>query len=143
MRRHIRRVESEYSVRGLSGEHLGSSMTAIATELGNAGLTTAMELLVRVDATGHTLENTTPLDVLKANLPAITILRCMDVHWHLVPTEKMSQAANCRALIDGGFCGSVILEIGGLPKSGGYGRDTDQALIDSHQRLKDVFAKAP
>ena len=30
-----------------------------------------------------------------------------------------------------GFSGPGILEIGGLPKSGGYGRDTDQALIAS------------
>lgn len=35
-----------------------------------------------------------------------------------------------------GFAGPAILEIGGLPKSGGYGRDTDQALVDSQQRLQ-------
>lgn len=34
-----------------------------------------------------------------------------------------------------GFGGPAILEIGGLPKSGGYGRDTDQALVDSLGRL--------
>jgi sugar phosphate isomerase/epimerase len=34
------------------------------------------------------------------------------------------------------FAGPAILEIGGLPKSGGYGRDTDAALVDSLARLK-------
>ncbi|MEM7735506.1 MAG: TIM barrel protein [Deinococcota bacterium] len=29
------------------------------------------------------------------------------------------------------FQGPAILEIGGLPKSGGYGKDTDEALVDS------------
>jgi sugar phosphate isomerase/epimerase len=33
------------------------------------------------------------------------------------------------------FAGPAILEIGGLPKSGGYGRDTDEALVDSRKRL--------
>jgi L-ribulose-5-phosphate 3-epimerase len=32
----------------------------------------------------------------------------------------------------------VILEIGGLPVSGGYGRDTDEALRDSLARLRQV-----
>lgn len=37
------------------------------------------------------------------------------------------------------FHGPAILEIGGLPKSGGYGRDIDEALIDSQQRLQGAF----
>jgi sugar phosphate isomerase/epimerase len=41
----------------------------------------------------------------------------------------------CQALQRGNFTGPAILEIGGLPKSGGYGRDTDAALVDSLQRL--------
>ncbi len=44
--------------------------------------------------------------------------------------------AYCRALIAGRFSGPAILEIGGLPQSGGYGRDTDAALIDSLHRLQ-------
>jgi len=34
----------------------------------------------------------------------------------------------------------VILEVGGLPKSGGYGRDTDIALIESLQKLTHEFS---
>lgn len=40
-----------------------------------------------------------------------------------------------RPLLAAGFAGPAILEIGGLPKSGGYGRDTDAALVDSQLRL--------
>lgn len=42
----------------------------------------------------------------------------------------------CAALLEHGFRGPAILEIGGLPKSGGYGRDTDEALIDSAFKLR-------
>lgn len=38
-----------------------------------------------------------------------------------------------------GFTGPAILEIGGQPKSGGFGRDTDEALLDSHQRLTTIL----
>lgn len=44
--------------------------------------------------------------------------------------------AYCRALLERGFEGPAILEIGGLPQSGGYDRDTDEALIDSLHRLE-------
>jgi hypothetical protein len=42
----------------------------------------------------------------------------------------------CRRLRAANFAGPAILEIGGLPKSGGYGRDTDAALVDSLQRFQ-------
>jgi L-ribulose-5-phosphate 3-epimerase len=32
----------------------------------------------------------------------------------------------------------LVLEIGGLPFSGGYGLDTDEALIESSARLRDA-----
>ncbi len=44
--------------------------------------------------------------------------------------------AYCRALSDRGYDGPAILEIGGLPQSGGYDRDTDDALVDSLHRLE-------
>lgn len=43
-------------------------------------------------------------------------------------------------LREGRFRGPAVLEIGGLPKSGGYGRDTDEALIESLYRLSAAFA---
>lgn len=42
-----------------------------------------------------------------------------------------------------GFTGPAILEIGGQPKSGGFGRDTDAALIDSQQRLTTILQSYP
>ncbi len=50
--------------------------------------------------------------------------------------------AYCGALRSGGFAGPAILEIGGLPQSGGYGRDTDAALIDSLSRLRAAISAA-
>jgi L-ribulose-5-phosphate 3-epimerase len=44
-----------------------------------------------------------------------------------------------RELLTRDFSGPAILEIGGLPQSGGYGRDTDAALIDSHHRLAEAM----
>jgi sugar phosphate isomerase/epimerase len=44
------------------------------------------------------------------------------------------------AVLARGFAGPAILEIGGLPHSGGYGRDTDAALADSLARLRRVIS---
>jgi len=49
--------------------------------------------------------------------------------------------AYLRPLVSLGFQGSAILEIGGLPKSGGFGRDTDTALIHSRQRLIEALRR--
>ena len=48
----------------------------------------------------------------------------------------------CASLLGHGFCGPAILEIGGHPKSGGFGRDTDEALINSAFRLREDVRKA-
>lgn len=45
-------------------------------------------------------------------------------------------AAYTQALMDARFSGPAILEIGGTPYSGGFGRDTDEALIDSLSRFQ-------
>ena len=46
---------------------------------------------------------------------------------------------HCRALLDRGFSGPVIPEIDGPPQSGGYGRNTDDALIDSIRQLRTLI----
>ncbi len=226
---------------GLDAARLGDPPAAVGKLLRDAGLTPVLEMLVRVDASGRTATGATPLDVLRANLPAITALGCTRAHWHLAPltpadrappgrlegailpqlatgvgigaangfrfsiehnapgagpfatpercaaalaavpglgfvwdlnhtapeqldgylalTDRMTMLhvadtplpavnhhlplglgtiaipAYCRALLDRGFSGPAILEIGGLPQSGGYGRDTDEALIDSRERF--------
>ena len=41
-------------------------------------------------------------------------------------------------LLTANYTGPAILEIGGLPKSGGYGRDTNEALTDSRTRFHEA-----
>ena len=48
-------------------------------------------------------------------------------------------AARCRPLLECCFDGPAILEIGGLPHSGGFGRDTDEALTASRQLLETLL----
>jgi aminoacyl-tRNA hydrolase len=66
----------------------------------------------------------TPLPTLNAHLPLG--MGSLDIHGY------------CAALLRRGFHGPAILEIGGVPQSGGFGRDTDEALIDSCRRLRQV-----
>jgi sugar phosphate isomerase/epimerase len=203
-----------------------------------------MEIVVRIDSSGRTASGQTPLDVLRANLPAIQGLQCRCVHWHLVAdplphpsiistmesellpqfeeatalaqhhefqfgiehnepdlllfgtpdacerlleavpgigfvwdlnhtipdhlvafenlTPRMSMlhisdtllpqvnshwpvgrgnidfASYFQVLTQYRFDGPAILEIGGLPQSGGYGQDTDEALVNSLLALKQL-----
>jgi sugar phosphate isomerase/epimerase len=234
---------------GAGETYFGTQPEVVGAALSAAGLTAVMEIIVRVDADGLSPAGQTPLDVLHANLPAITALGCSCVHWHLAPAQRMTtsqlrtlersvvpQLAEAAALgvrhgfrfgfehnepdiplfaqpehcapvleqvaelwfvwdlnhtepeqlagylalagrmsmlhvsdtplpevnyhlplgmgsidlaayvgqvVQGGFGGPAILEIGGLPKSGGYGRDTDQALKDSLARIQQVLAELP
>jgi sugar phosphate isomerase/epimerase len=88
--------------------------------------------------------HTTPEDLpaFLALMPRMSMLHVSDtllpeVNYHLpLGLGTVDFAAYCQALRTGGFHGPAILEIGGLPKSGGYGRDTDTALQDSRQRLQ-------
>lgn len=237
----------QFAVRdeALGEAKLGDSFATVAALLQAARLIPVMELLVRIDASGQAPDGLTPLELLQANLPAITTLGCERVHWHLAIREPMSLAAvaqletalypqlaagvalaqqhgfrlglehnepdlllfstpdKCAAALDTtpglhfvwdlnhttadhlagflalasrmsmlhvsdtplpevnyhfpigqgsvdfvyyfgelqrrGFTGPAILEIGGQPKSGGFGRDTDEALIDSRQRLTTIL----
>ncbi len=65
-----------------------------------------------------------------------------EVNYHLpIGQGNIEFSTYFAPLIYNDFCGVGILEIGGLPKSGGYGRDTDEALIDSLNRINDVIEK--
>jgi len=230
---------------GLNETALGAPFVAVAGALAARQIGAVLEIMPRVDATGHSSDGRTPLDVLEANLPAITALRVARVHWHVVfedpqraelargadwlvpqlaaatawaaregfrfaiePNDALYPAlshpaefaallaavpglglvwdlnhtapahydaflalatrmtmlhiadtrlpvinehrpigqgnvdftALVRRLIVAGFRGPAILEIGGLPQSGGYGQDTDTALTDSLARLYAALA---
>ena len=228
--------------RGLDAAQLGDSFAAVAADLRGASMMAVMEIVAPVNRSGRTASGATPLDALRANLPAVIALPCTHVHFHLVPAESMDDAmldavehpvtpelgeaarlgkehgfrfaiehnepslglfatpercaraleavsdlgfvwdlnhtipahldgflaltprmpmlhvsdtllpavnhhlplglgsidltAYCTALLARGFHGPAILEIGGLPQSGGFGRDTDEALIDSRWRFQ-------
>ncbi len=83
-----------------------------------------------------------------ALLPRTTMLHISDTRLPTVNDHyplgmgAIDFPAYCRALTAGGYSGPAILEIGGLPQSGGYGRDTDDALIDSLRRLA-LVARQP
>ena len=227
---------------GLDEERLGDALEEVARLLQDAGVQAVMEMAIQVDRRGRTAHNRTPLDVLRANLPAITTLNINPLHWHLVlphnitsdelatfeenirgelaeavaiaqahgfqfgiehngagyapfsnPTScrnavdavpglgfvwdfnhfvaaeleayrplvprmqmlhisdapagetnfhlplgqgDVDAAAYCRVLREGGFSGPAILEIGGTKRSGGFGKDSDEALLDSARRLR-------
>ncbi len=233
---------------GLNESHLGTSFTEVAAALEDAGLAPMMEIVVRLNPDGKTGDGQTPLEILRANLPAILALKIRCVHWHPVSATPIDSATNdaleqrvipdfragveiaarhgfrvgvehnepeemvfaqpshvaalldavpelgfvwdfnhthpdhlaafkkliprmtmlhvsdtplpetnhhlpigmgnvdfidyFHALLQGGLTGAAILEIGGLPKSGGYGRDTDAALVDSLHRLQKALESA-
>jgi len=88
------------------------------------------------------------LSAFQALIPRMTMLHVSDTplpktNYHLpVGMGNVDFVDYFRAVLEGGFTGAAILEIGGLPKSGGYGRDTDEALVDSLRRLQDAVEAA-
>ena len=79
--------------------------------------------------------------------PRITMLHVADtplpeVNHHLpIGLGTIDFGYYLAELLRRGFSGPAILEIGGLPKSGGYGRDSDEALITSRERLLAAIAE--
>ena len=69
---------------GLGKEQLGDSLETVSKALKAAELTAVMELNIHIYDNGLTAEGQSPLEILQANLPAITTLPCPLVHWHLV-----------------------------------------------------------
>jgi len=89
--------------------------------------------------------NHTPLEHLdqyKSLIPRMSMLHISDTPLpdtnHHLPLGQgnINFDEYFQALQFGGFSGAAILEIGGLPKSGGYGKDSDSALIASLNRLQ-------
>lgn len=230
------------SERGADAAYFGEAPEAVGDALARHGLSATMEIVVRLRANGQTIGGATPLDVLRANLPAIDALGIQHVHFHFAPAEYLTSetlralegalidqlatgaalarrhgctlglehnepdvplfaelepvitalesvpdlgfvwdlnhtppdelgewmdlaprmtllhvsdtplpkvnhhlplglgsidfSARFHALHSAGYAGPAILEIGGVPKSGGFGRDTDDALADSVARLR-------
>ncbi len=83
----------------------------------------------------------------EALLPRATVLHVADTPWpetnHHLPLGQgtINWPRVARSITRAGFQGPAILEIGGMHKSGGFGRDTDEALQDSLRRLASAVAK--
>jgi sugar phosphate isomerase/epimerase len=77
-------------------------------------------------------------------LPRVQMLHVSDAplpetNYHWAPGRgRVDFAGYCRAVAAAGFDGPAILEIGGAPWSGGFGQDTDAALIDARRFLLDT-----
>lgn len=241
----LRAIQFHGTPDGLGAVQLGASLEATGAALHEHDVAAVMEILIFINADGHTESGQMPLAILQANLPAITALGCIHVHWHLAIRQTIQQDAvdqleaalvpqaaqavelaaqhgfrfaiehneptvrpfntpeRMAALLDAapglgmvwdvnhaapdqvegylalaprismlhvgdtplpavnyhlplglgnidfryymgelvrrGFAGPAILEIGGLPRSGGYGRDSDEALVASRNLLLDAF----
>ena len=72
-----------------------------------------------------------------ASIIHVSDTKLPEVNYHL-PLGEGTIDFECIAkiLLEKCFFGPAIFEIGGLLKSGGYGRDTNDALIESYQRFK-------
>jgi sugar phosphate isomerase/epimerase len=67
-----------------------------------------------------------------------------EVNYHLpLDQGNLDFARFLQPLLAANFAGAAILEIGGLPKSGGYGRDTNEALIGSHLSFSEQILHHP
>ncbi|HET8605594.1 MAG TPA: TIM barrel protein [Gaiellaceae bacterium] len=81
------------------------------------------------------------LEAFESLLPHATLVHLSDTplpetNYHLpLGLGSVDLGGTAAALATAGFAGPVVLEIGGLPRSGGFGRDTDDALRDSRRRL--------
>lgn len=88
------------------------------------------------------------LDGFTALIPRMSALHVSDtplpeVNYHLpLGMGSINFEWYGHLLREGRFRGPAVLEIGGLPKSGGYGRDTDEALIKSLYRLSAAFTSS-
>jgi len=83
-----------------------------------------------------------------AMAPRFSLLHVSDTPWpqvnHHLPLAQgnLDLLSFCQAALAGGFRGPAILEIGGLPKSGGFGQDTDEALHASRDILAEMVSQA-
>src|SRR4051794_24219899 len=77
---------------GLANSHLGAEIPLVRDALQQTGIVAVMEIMIRVDAMGSTASGRTPIEILTANLPAITGLNCRCVHIHFTPLQSVAPA---------------------------------------------------
>ena len=106
-----------------------------------ADLLTAVPGLGFVWDFNHTAE--ADFEAYVALVPHVSMLHVSDTPWpdvnHHLPLGQgnLDFGKFVKPLLTAQYRGNAILEIGGLPKSGGYGRDTNDALIASRARFQE------
>lgn len=95
--------------------------------------------------------NHTPREALQDYLaltPRMTLIHVSDtplpeLNYHLpLGRGTLDIEGYCEELLSRGFSGPAILEIGGTPRSSGFGHDSDEALRASAQRLRAAIGRA-
>ncbi|MCA9973904.1 MAG: sugar phosphate isomerase/epimerase [Anaerolineales bacterium] len=81
---------------GLGAARLGAAAADVGAMLAETGVAAVMEHAIHVRADGLTPRGDTPLAEFERNLAAIVALGCTAVHWHLVPDEPLTPAAQRR-----------------------------------------------
>ncbi len=77
--------------------HLGDTFSRVAEVRAETARVVTMEILSFLRPDGRNEAGATPIEMLRANLPAITTLPIRYVHWHVAPTERLAPA-DARAL---------------------------------------------
>ena len=127
-------------------EHNDPSIPLFATPVRCASMLEKVSGLGFVWDFNHTVPE--HLDSFLQLTPRMTMLHVSDtplpiVNYHLpLGKGRIDFARYCQELQKRGFSGPAILEVGGLPQSGGYGQDTDTALLHSRERLADAIQEA-
>src|SRR5688572_17221267 len=75
---------------GLNEETVGCPFSKLSNALRESQITPVMEILIHVDKTGKTTSGKSPLEILQANIHAISRLNCTHVHWHLAPSSPIT-----------------------------------------------------
>lgn len=134
-------IAGEYGVK-LGIEHNEPDFRLFGTAAQCAAALEATPGLHFVWDLNHT--TTAALDEFLALTPRMSMLHVSDtplpaVNYHLpIGMGSIDFAQYFHELNVRGFAGPAILEIGGQPKSGGFGRDSDDALISSFQQLQGI-----
>ena len=123
-------------------EHNEPNLLLLSDPYACAKLLNAVPQLGFVWDLNHTIQG--HLDAFQALTPRMSMLHVSDtllpeVNYHLpIGQGNIDFATYCQVLNKNQFDGPAILEIGGQPKYGGFGRDTDKELIESARRLKEA-----
>ena len=130
----------------LGMEHNQPALRLFADPHVMAGLLDAVPGLGLVWDLNHTPPE--QLDPFASLAPRMTLLHVSDtqlpaVNGHLpLGLGSLDLAGYLGAAVRAGFEGPAVLEVGGHPSSGGFGQDSDEALLSSLTRMRALVARA-